>query len=284
MASFLERMAESSRARAQAARAGDGYATLERRASGAPLPLTLRLDRFDLIAELKLRSPAMGTLADGEFDAGRQVRAYAAGGAAAVSVLTEPEEFKGDLAQLATVAAALRPLGCPVMRKDFIVDSVQILEARAAGASGVLLIAAMLSDGELDELLAAAAQQKLFVLLEAFDTADLDRIARLDLPTGQIPVLVGVNSRDLRTLAVDFARFAALAASIRRDVPAVAESGIASEDDIEAVASRGYRLALVGSALMQDGNPERTAAGFIAAGRAAASAADAATAPGAPCS
>jgi indole-3-glycerol phosphate synthase len=270
MPGFLERMTESSRARARAARARDGYATLERRAAGAPKALPLRLDRFDLIAELKLRSPAMGALAEQGFDAQRQLTAYAAGGAAAVSVLTEPEEFKGDLAQLAAAAAALGPLGCPVMRKDFLVDPVQILEARAAGASGVLLIAAMLSDAELDEMLAAAAAQGLFVLLEAFDTADLDRIARLGLPTDRIPVLVGINSRDLRTLAVDFARFAALAAQIRRDVPTVAESGISSEQDIEAVAASGYRLALVGSALMRDGNPRLCVESFIAAGRAAA--------------
>lgn len=270
MASFLERMAESSRARAKAARYREGFAALERRAAGAPQPLTLRLDRFDLIAELKLRSPAMGALADGRFDARRQVEAYAAGGAAAVSVLTEPEEFKGDLAQLATAAEALRPLGCPVMRKDFLVDPVQLLEARAAGASGALLIAAMLTDGELDEMLACAAQHGLFVLLEAFDIADLERVARLDLPTDRIAVLVGVNSRDLRTLDVDFARFAALASQIRRDVPAVAESGIGGEADIEAVASRGYRLALVGSALMRDGNPRQTVAAFVAAGRKAA--------------
>ena len=185
-------------------------------------------------------------------------------------MLTEPEEFQGDLAQLAAAATALRPLGCPVMRKDFLVDPVQILEARAAGASGVLLIAAMQNDRELDEMLAAAAELGLFVLLEAFDTADLDRIARLKLPTDRIPVLVGINSRDLRTLAVDFARFAALASQIRRDVPAVAESGIDGVTGIETIASSGYRLALVGSALMRDGNPQRSVESFIAAGRAAA--------------
>ncbi len=270
MPSFLERMAESSRARAKDARAREGLAALERRAASAPQPLPLRLDRFDLIAELKLRSPAMGTLADRGFDASRQISAYAAGGAAAVSVLTEPEEFKGDHAQLATAAAALRPLGCPVMRKDFLVDAVQLLEARAAGASGALLIAAMLSDGELDEMLAASADQGLFVLLEAFDTEDLERIARLKLPTDRITVLVGINSRDLRTLAVDFARFVELASQIRRDVPAVAESGITSERDIETVAAAGYRLALVGSALMRDGDPRRSVEDFVAAGRAAA--------------
>ena len=270
MSGFLERMAESSRERASAALAREGMAVLARRAAAAPGPLPLRLRRFDLIAELKLRSPAAGALADGGFDANQQLRAYAAGGAAAVSVLTEPEEFKGDLAQLESAATLLRPLGCPVMRKDFLVDACQVLEARIAGASGVLLIAAMLTDAALDELLATAAEQRLFVLLEAFDTADLDRIARLRLPTDRISVLVGINCRDLRTLAVDFARFAALAGEIRRDVPAVAESGIASVKDIETVASRGYRLALVGSALMRDGDPQRSVAGFVAAGRSAA--------------
>jgi indole-3-glycerol phosphate synthase len=131
----------------------------------------------------------------------------------------------------------------------------------------------MLPDAELDEMLAAAAEHGLFVLLEAFDTADLERIARLKLPTDRIPVLVGINSRDLRTLAVDFARFAALAPQIRRDVPAVAESGITSERDIETVATAGYRLALVGSALMRDGDPGRSVEALVAAGRAAAAAA-----------
>jgi len=132
----------------------------------------------------------------------------------------------------------------------------------------VLLIAAMLSDAELDELLAAATELGLFVLLEAFDTGDLERIARIRLPD-TVRVLVGVNSRDLRTLAVDRDRFRLLAGEIRSDVPAVAESGIENAGDIEAVARLGFSLALVGSALMREGRAEQTAAAFIAAGRAA---------------
>ena len=267
MSDFLDRMAASSRARVEAASAGTPLAALVEAARAAPAPLPLALGDFDLIAELKLRSPAAGGLADGSFDVDRQLEAYAAGGAAAISVLTEPDEFHGSLAHLASAASLLRPLGRPVMRKDFLVDAYQIVEARAHGASGVLLIAAMLSDAALDELVAAAVELGLFVLLEAFDTTDLERLAKLRLPARGPLILVGVNSRNLRTLAVDFDRFAALAGQIRDDVPAVAESGIADERDIDAVARSGYRLALVGSALMRDGNPAACVEAFVAAGR-----------------
>jgi len=262
-------MAQSSRERVEHASAREPIARLAERAAESAQPLPLELDGFDLIAELKLRSPAAGGLADAGFDPGRQLEAYASGGAAAISVLTEPLEFKGSLEDLNFAAELLRPLGLPVMRKDFLVDAYQVVEARAAGASGVLLIAAMLSDAALDELVAAAAEQGLFVLLEAFDVADLERIARLRLPTSGPRMLVGVNSRNLRTLAVDFGRFAELAGSIRSDVPAVAESGINEALDIETVAKLGYRLALVGSALMRDGDPAARVEAFVSAGRSA---------------
>jgi indole-3-glycerol phosphate synthase len=268
MEGFLERMAASSRERVKAALARETLAAISRRAETAPVPLALRLAGFDLIAELKLRSPAAGGLVDSSFDAASQLDAYAAGGAAAVSVLTEPTEFKGKLSDLSAAAERLRPLGCPVMRKDFLVDPYQVIEARAAGASGVLLIAAMLGDAELEELLGASAEQELFVLLEAFDEADLERIAALDLDR-RSQVLVGINSRDLKTLAVDVGRFARLAGRLRGDVPGVAESGIESSADIEAVAGLGFSLALVGSALMRDGNPQAKVAELIAAGRGA---------------
>jgi indole-3-glycerol phosphate synthase len=263
-------MAASSRDRAVAARGRESESALRVRAAASPEPLPLRLQGFDVIAELKLRSPAAGALAGAAFDPAAQLDAYAAGGAAAVSVLTEPNAFEGSLAQMRDAAERLRPLACPVMRKDFLVDAYQVLEARANGASGVLLIAALLSDAALAELLACAAEHELFVLLEAFDAHDLERIARLDLPVNGPAVLVGVNSRDLRTLAVDFERFARLAERIRGDRPAVAESGIESAADVARVARLGYELALVGSALMQGGDPERRVAELVAAGRAAA--------------
>lgn len=269
MDNFLERMASSSRDRVDAARARESLADLTVRAKASPAPLALELSGFDLIAELKLRSPAQGGLADANFDPSRQLNAYAAGGAAVVSVLTEPNEFKGELAHLKQAAALLRPLACPVMRKDFLVDPYQVVEARANGASGVLLIAAMLSDTALDELIAAASEQQLFVLLEAFDGDDLGRIARLNFPSDDSRMLVGVNSRNLKTLAVDFDRFRQLAGEIREDVPAVAESGIDNAGDIETIAGLGFELALVGSALMRDTDVERTVAAFVAAGRSA---------------
>jgi indole-3-glycerol phosphate synthase len=265
--SFLDRMAGASRERARAARRHEPLAAISRRAEATPRPLPMVLSRFDLIAELKLRSPAAGGLANDSFDASKQLDAYVSGGAAAVSVLTEPDEFNGSLEHLAAAAARLRPSGRPVMRKDFLVDPYQIVEARANGASGVLLIAAMLGQGELDELIAAAQELGLFVLLEAFDADDLDRLARLGFDTGRSQVLVGVNSRNLRTLAVDFGRFAELAGQLRRDVPAVAESGIESRADIETVAGLGYSLALVGSALMRDVDAAGKLAGLIVAGR-----------------
>ena len=267
MTSFLDRMASLSRERARAARNQEPIDALTRRAEAAPDPLPLKLSSFDLIAELKLRSPAAGGLAGSRFDASHQLDAYVAGGAAAVSVLTEPEEFGGTLDHLAAAAARLRPAACPVMRKDFLVDPYQAVEARASGASGILLIAAMLGHPELDELVAAAQELKLFILLEAFDADDLDRLAKLKFDTARSQVLVGVNSRDLRTLAVDFERFAELAGQLRRDVPAVAESGIESRADIETVAGLGFSLALVGSALMRDAVAAGKVAELIAAGR-----------------
>jgi indole-3-glycerol phosphate synthase len=195
-------------------------------------------------------------------------------------VLTEPDEFKGDLAHLAEAAALLTPLGCPVMRKDFLTDPYQVLEARAAGASGVLVIVTMLDDATAGELVACAREVGLFVLLEAFDAADLERIERLaataaavestDTP-GSPPLLAGVNCRDLRDLAVRFERFVELAPQLPRALPAVAESGIATPDDARTVAAAGYELALVGSSLMRAADPAGALTALLEAGRAASS-------------
>jgi indole-3-glycerol phosphate synthase len=128
----------------------------------------------------------------------------------------------------------------------------------------------MLGDAELGELLAAAAELELFVLLETFDVEDLARLSRLALPSAEAPVIAGVNCRDLKTLTVDFGRFASLAERLPRDRPTVAESGIGDEQDIATVARLGYRLALVGSALMRTDAAADTVAAFVAAGRRAA--------------
>jgi indole-3-glycerol phosphate synthase len=146
MSGFLQRMARASLARAEAARRGVPAADLDRPI--APLVLA----GFDLIAEIKPRSPAEGRLASGDGDLAGRATAYADAGAAAVSVLTEPSEFGGALSHLETVAAALEHAAVPAMRKDFLVDPWQVVEARAAGASGVLLIAALHDEHGLETL------------------------------------------------------------------------------------------------------------------------------------
>jgi indole-3-glycerol phosphate synthase len=266
-ADFLSTMAEASRARVQAARLRMSEAELRTVAADVAAPPLLVLDRFDVIAELKRRSPAQGGLTSENFDATAQLTAYAEGGACAVSVLTEPEQFLGSLEDLRDASRFLAERGIPVMRKDFLTDPYQILEARAAGAGGVLVIVTMLTDTEIDELLAAASENGLFVLLEGFNTKDLERIARFPLADSKQPVLAGVNCRDLKTLAVDFSRFMSLAGSLPARLPAVAESGIADEGDIRDVAAAGYSLALVGSSLMTSDDPASRLAAFITAGR-----------------
>lgn len=268
---FLEEMAQASRARMRAAQELRSAAVLERAAQAAPLAPQLRLDPagFDLIAELKLRSPAQGALRGPDEDVAGRVGAYARGGAAAVSVLTEPQRFDGSLEHLHSAARALAPAGVPAMRKDFLVDPYQVLEARAAGAGGVLVILRMLPRAASEALLECARACNLFALLEAFDAADIalmhELVARF---APDMQLLAGLNCRDLGTLKVVPGRLAELAPLLPRAVPRVAESGVATPADARAVAAAGYQLALVGSALMQGEDPGRLAAQLLAAGRA----------------
>jgi indole-3-glycerol phosphate synthase len=265
---FLERMAASSRDRVRRARRAESDAKLARRAERSAPPPRLVLDRFDVIAELKLRSPAGGGLAGEGFDQAAQLEAYARGGAAAVSVLTEPAEFNGSLEHLERAATLLREVSRPVMRKDFVTDTYQVLEARAAGAGGILVIVTMLDDDAVSALVQSARECGLFVLLEAFDRRDLERVAPFDAPNdGGAPVLAGVNCRDLRDLDVRFERFAELAPHLPKHIPTVAESGIGSAAQVSTVARLGYRLALVGSSLMRAHDPAAALAALIAAGR-----------------
>ncbi|HWY93764.1 MAG TPA: hypothetical protein VNX69_01160, partial [Steroidobacteraceae bacterium] len=151
MSGFLDDMARFSASRVTQATARESLAALERRAKSAPPSPRLRLSNagFDVIAELKLRSPAAGVLSEQGEDWLGRVAQYARGGAAAVSVLTEPSRFDGSLEHLRQAALALAPLGVPAMRKDFLVDPYQVLEARAAGAGGVLVIVRMLSRSQM---------------------------------------------------------------------------------------------------------------------------------------
>jgi indole-3-glycerol phosphate synthase len=273
MSRFLDAMARSSRQRVADAAAREPLGALRARALATPSPPPLRLNgSFSLIAEYKRRSPASGDL--GNHDLAGQVTAYAEAGAIAVSVLTEPNEFRGSLAHATDAAVALTPLGVPVLRKDFLVDPYQLFETRAAGAGGALLIIRLLPEAQLGAMLDCAQVLGLFVLLEAFDAADIDRAASqgallADSARGA-PVLMGVNCRDLQTLAFSRRRFRELAPLLPEGLPRVAESGLTTPDDCADVARQGYGLGLVGSALMSAPDPGAVVRTMIAAGRAAA--------------
>lgn len=250
MSDFLKQMATTSKLRAQAVPVicSDD---LDR-----PI-VPLKLGGFDVIAEIKDRSPAEGDLAAAGSDRSEQAQRYATGGAAAISVLTEPSRFGGAVDHLEEVVAAAPTT--PVMRKDFLVDPVQVLEARAAGASGVLLIVAMLSDTKLRAMLDCVREHKMFALIESFDRQDLSRLSHCltavdyDLAkNGQL--LFGVNARNLHTLKVNADRLQELAARLP-DGPCVAESGLHTATDVARVAAWGYSMALVGTALMRSTDP-----------------------------
>ncbi len=272
MSDFLGLMAAASHARVGDLRAREPLSQLRTRARDTRVPPRIqRQGRFDLIAEFKRRSPSAGAF--GAFDLAPRVTAYARAGAAAVSVLTEPTQFGGDLAQLGLAADSLSPLGVPAMRKDFIVDPYQVYETRAAGGAGILLIMRMLTQAQLAELLDCAREMSLFVLLEAFDEEDLERagseIHRRSPNDDGAMLLVGLNCRDLRTLGVWPQRLLELAARLPETPMRVAESGIETALDCVQVARAGFNLALVGSALMEHPDPAPLIAGMLAAGRAA---------------
>jgi indole-3-glycerol phosphate synthase len=265
-------MASSSRERVAQARAATPERELQAHARGLPPPPRLQLSPggFDLIAEVKLRSPAAGVLKPGAEDVGARVTRYADAGAAAISVLTEPTRFDGALSHLSAASGALAGR-IPVMRKDFLVDPYQAYEARVAGAGGILVILRMLTAAAAQALLDAATALGLFVLLEAFDAADLARAANLvERYDASTVLLVGVNCRDLTTLEVVPGRLEQLADLLPRSVARVAESGVSSAEDAARVAAAGYNVALVGSALMQSHDPRALADGLLAAGRVAA--------------
>jgi indole-3-glycerol phosphate synthase len=263
MSDFLKTMGSLSAERAALATVTD--------VSAAKPVVPLALGQFDIIAELKDHSPAEGALASADSDRVAQAQRYTLGGAAAISVLTEPTRFAGTLQHLQEVVAAVPDT--PVMRKDFLVEPVQIEEARAAGASGVLVIATMLSDAKLGDMLECAFYHDMFVLLETFDADDLARAsALLERPVHQDRAqrgqfLVGVNTRNLRTLAVDADRLAQLAPLLPA-AKCVAESGLHSAEDVAHAANLGYHLALVGSALMRSNDPSMLVADMRAAGSA----------------
>ncbi len=210
-----------------------------------PMP-HFRAPGSSVIAEVKRRSPSKGDLA-AIADPAALASAYARGGAAAISVLTEERRFGGSLDDLRAVRAAV---DVPVLRKDFIVTGYQLLEARAAGADLVLLIVAALADDELRRLHDEARELGLTVLVEVHDEPETERAVALGAE------LLGVNARNLKTLAVDDSTFGRLAPLVPDDRVLVAESGISGPADVERFVGEGARVVLVGEALVRDGDPE----------------------------
>jgi indole-3-glycerol phosphate synthase len=210
-----------------------------------PMP-HFRAAGSSVIAEVKRKSPSKGELADIP-DPGVLAAAYAQGGAAAISVLTEQRRFNGSLDDLRAVRAAVET---PILRKDFIVSSYQLVEGRAAGADLALLIVAALDDDELRRLYGEARELGLTVLVEVHDEDETERAIALGAE------LIGVNARNLKTLAVDNDTFGRLAKLIPDDRVKVAESGISGPEDVQRFVDEGARVVLVGEALVKDGDPK----------------------------
>ncbi len=198
-----------------------------------------------VIAEIKRASPSAGSISP-DADPLDRARAYEAGGAAAISVLTEPRHFGGTLDDLRTVRAAVVH---PVLRKDFLLQPGQVAEARAAGADSILLIAACLSDGELRDMLEVAREMGMDPLLETHSDEDLERALATDV------AVVGVNARDLESLEVDVPGALARLTRVPGDRVGVLESGISTAADVVAAVDAGASAILVGEALMRAADP-----------------------------
>lgn len=236
-------------------------ARLEREAADRPAPASLesalRGRRVALIAEVKRRSPSAGEISPG-LDPVSLAGAYQRGGAAAISVLTDTAHFGGSIDDLVMVAGAVQ---VPILRKDFIVDELQLVEARAAGASAVLLIVRALEQRRLEQLLRAATEAGLDALVEAHDREELDRAI------GAGARIVGINARNLDDFSIDRDGALRLLSTIPAELVAVAESGMTTVEDVEAAAQSGADAVLIGGALSSAAEPELRAASFAGVSR-----------------
>ena len=266
MGATLAQIVDEARVRVERARREVPLAELEARAARvteASFRFRTALEEraetgIAVIAELKKASPSRGVIR-GSFPVSRLAHQLKEGGATALSVLTEEQHFQGSLGYLAEAAAAT---GLPCLRKDFIVDEYQLFEAKLHGAAAVLLIAAALSGPELTTLYSRSRELGLDVLSEVHDEDELARVVAIGAD------IIGVNSRDLKTLKVDRGTHFKLAAQIPKNVLRVAESGIKSGADIRELWSAGYRAFLIGETLMGENDPGAALAQLIAQARA----------------
>jgi indole-3-glycerol phosphate synthase len=251
---YLDKILERTRVRVELDRRERPFEELDRESRNAGWTRdfvgAIRAEGMSLIAEFKRRSPSKGVIR-ADVDPADVADAYERGGARALSVLTEPEFFSGSLDDLAKGRGATT---LPVLRKDFVIDLYQIVEARAGGADAVLLIVAALPDPALfAELADAAAHYGLAALVEVHSERELDAAFEDE------PGVVGVNQRDLRTFDVDKDLAIHLRHRIPPEVPVVAESGIVTRADVEALEEAGVEGMLVGETLMRAGDPARAA-------------------------
>lgn len=260
-ASVLDTIVAATRRRVAVVREATPLDVLERQIAQAParggrqrVAESLRAPGVRVIAECKRRSPSRGVLRDA-YDPAAIAAGYEASGAAAISVLTEPAFFDGDLEHLRAVRARV---ALPVLRKDFTVDRYQIAEARLAGADMVLLIVAALEDAELRDLLAYATTLDLAALVEVHDEAEAQRA--IDAGAD----LVGVNNRNLKTLAVSIDTSHRIVGRLPDDCIRVAESGLRTGDDIAALRDAGFDAFLMGERFMTDDDPGAALARVLA--------------------
>ena len=254
MNDVLAKICEDKRRHIEAQRRDHPLSDLEAAAKSAEPPRgfaralrkAVSAGRYGLIAEIKKASPSKG-LIRANFDPAALARAYAAGGASCLSVLTDIPYFQGDDSDL---IAARSAIDLPVLRKDFMLNPYQIVESRSLGADCILLIMAALEDGQAEELAMSAADLGMDVLVEVHDGAELERA--LHLPTD----LIGVNNRNLKTLGVDIAMTEALADLVPDDRLLISESGLYTPADLSRMAEVGARCFLVGESLMRQDDVE----------------------------
>ena len=251
MTTFLETVVERTRAEVQARRKEVPTAELEARLGprrrGRPFSEALIAEGISLIAEMKRASPSRGPIRPGA-SVTDVVGAYQRAGAHAVSVLTEPHWFGGSLDDLVEARAAC---DLPLLRKDFVVDEYQLLEARMAGADAALLIVAALDRGRLEDLMGAAADLGLDTLIEVHDEEEVETAVEAGAE------VIGINNRDLRNLEVDLDTTFRLLADVPAGTVVVAESGITESEDVERLERAGVDAILVGEALMRADDPVR---------------------------